>query len=220
MNNFFIFIRHKMWPAAAIALLTVMTLSTSAMGISKLAGSFNSPKPKIQAIQTVEAKEKEMEKNAPSKVLGSEIITVSNPTSAPSPLPTHPAAQAKLTTNTSASVSTSGSTGSSCIVTLFGKQYDVSPLQTSHTGGNIFQCGTDMTNTYKAQHGTDLTRMQPYLLTSLNNSQTSTQSPTPSTSQITASPNPTGAESVREDDDDHSSRKIEYDDDAKHEEDD
>ncbi|MFZ2206135.1 MAG: hypothetical protein WA061_00820 [Microgenomates group bacterium] len=51
-----------------------------------------------------------------------------------------------------------------CIVTIFGQQYDVSPLQTSHTGGNIFTCGTDMTAVYQPMHGTDVSRIAQYLL--------------------------------------------------------
>ncbi len=51
-----------------------------------------------------------------------------------------------------------------CIITLFGKQYDVTALQNAHTGGNLFACGTDMTATYQAQHGTDVSRMISYLV--------------------------------------------------------
>ncbi len=51
-----------------------------------------------------------------------------------------------------------------CVVTLFGKLFNVTPLQTGHPGGNIFVCGTDMTTTYQGQHGTDLTRMNPYAI--------------------------------------------------------
>lgn len=55
---------------------------------------------------------------------------------------------------------------SNCIVTLFGKQYDVSPLRGDHPGGNIFTCGTDMTSVYQGEHGTSVSRMQPYLIPS------------------------------------------------------
>lgn len=55
---------------------------------------------------------------------------------------------------------------SSCIVTIFGKKYDVSPLQTSHSGGNVFICGTDMTTAYQGMHGTDVSRIAAYLITS------------------------------------------------------
>lgn len=51
-----------------------------------------------------------------------------------------------------------------CVVTLFGIQYDVTSLQTTHSGGNIFTCGTNMTATYQAKHGTDVSRMAPYTI--------------------------------------------------------
>lgn len=54
-----------------------------------------------------------------------------------------------------------------CIVTIFGQQYDVSPLQTSHSGGNIFTCGTDMTAVYQPMHGTDVSRIAAYLIPSI-----------------------------------------------------
>ncbi len=53
---------------------------------------------------------------------------------------------------------------SNCVVTLFGNQYDVSPLQTDHSGGNIFTCGTDMTTVYQGRHGTSVTRMAAYAI--------------------------------------------------------
>lgn len=53
---------------------------------------------------------------------------------------------------------------SSCVVTIFNKKYDVTSLQSSHPGGNIFVCGTDMTTTYQGMHGNDLGRMTPYAI--------------------------------------------------------
>lgn len=51
-----------------------------------------------------------------------------------------------------------------CIVTLFGQKYDVTYLRNTHSGGDVFKCGTDMTEIYKDKHGTNLDRMQNYLL--------------------------------------------------------
>jgi hypothetical protein len=53
-----------------------------------------------------------------------------------------------------------------CIIMLFGKQYDVAPLRSTHPGGDVFTCNTDMSMVYQKQHGTDVSRMQPYLITS------------------------------------------------------
>ena len=51
-----------------------------------------------------------------------------------------------------------------CIITLFGKQYDVTSLRNTHPGGDVFVCGTDQTALYTGKHGTNLNRMQPYLV--------------------------------------------------------
>lgn len=53
--------------------------------------------------------------------------------------------------------------GSQCMVTLFGVSYDITNLVNTHSGGNIFHCGTDMTTTYQGKHGTSVSRMTPYL---------------------------------------------------------
>lgn len=81
-------------------------------------------------------------------------------------------------------------TTSNCIITLFGLQYDVTSLQASHTGGNLFACGTDMTATYQAMHGTDVSRMAPYLVIAATPTPTATPTSTP-TPAPTPSPSPT-----------------------------
>lgn len=53
-------------------------------------------------------------------------------------------------------------TASKCIVTILGDKYDVTTLQTTHSGGNVFICGTDMTSQYEIEHGSNLRRIQPY----------------------------------------------------------
>lgn len=101
-------------------------------------------------------------------------------------------------------------TSASCIITLFGQQYNVTALQTAHTGGNIFVCGTDMSASYQAMHGTNITRMAPYLITasttpSATPTPTVTPTPTPSatpspsaspTASPSTSPSPTPSASV------------------------
>lgn len=39
-----------------------------------------------------------------------------------------------------------------CLVQISGHVYDVTVLKTTHSGGDIFQCGTDMTSIYFTQH--------------------------------------------------------------------
>lgn len=73
------------------------------------------------------------------------------PTTNPTPFPT-------------AVVSPKVTAGGNCVVTLFGQQYDVTFLKSSHSGGDIFRCGTDMTTSYQDKHGSNLSRMQNYLI--------------------------------------------------------
>ncbi len=53
-----------------------------------------------------------------------------------------------------------------CIVTIQGKRYDVTQLRTTHSGGDVFNCGTDMTTIFFGQHNQQLldTTMRQYLL--------------------------------------------------------
>ncbi|MEK7165682.1 MAG: hypothetical protein AAB874_02645, partial [Patescibacteria group bacterium] len=100
-----------------------------------------------------------------------------------------------------------------------GRQYDVTPLKSTHSGGDIFQCGTDMTAVYQKQHGTDTSRMTAYLITTGSTTTTPPQSgnsgpassPTPVI--IPTNPpsiNPTGSfENEDEDEDEDESRYIE-----------
>ena len=40
----------------------------------------------------------------------------------------------------------------SCIITISGSKYDVTSLQMSHSGGNVFVCGTDQTDVFFSHH--------------------------------------------------------------------
>lgn len=46
-------------------------------------------------------------------------------------------------------------TGERCIITLMEKKYDVTDFRELHKGGNLFVCGTDMSEKYIAKHGKD-----------------------------------------------------------------
>lgn len=92
-----------------------------------------------------------------------------------------------------------------CIVTIFGKQYDVAPLGIQHPGpkgttlidlggSTFFQCGSDMTSVYQSQHGTDVSRMAAYAYVVPTNTPTPTATPpaTPTpTAGSTVTPTPT-----------------------------
>ncbi len=66
-----------------------------------------------------------------------------------------------------------------CVVTIFGQQYDVAPLQTNHSGGNVFTCGTDMSAVFQSMHGTNVSIIGGFLVT--NPTPTVTPEPTPTT---------------------------------------
>ncbi len=43
-----------------------------------------------------------------------------------------------------------------CIITISGQRYDVTDFRSQHPGGDIFACGTDMTQTFFGQHDQQL----------------------------------------------------------------
>ena len=49
-----------------------------------------------------------------------------------------------------------------CFITLNGKRYDVSSFRGQHEGGDIFACGTDMTEEFKGEHRNDFARADDY----------------------------------------------------------
>lgn len=69
------------------------------------------------------------------------------------------------TLSTTSSSTSSIVTSNKCIVTIKGSKYDVTTLRNSHSGGDIFNCNTDMSTTFTNQHGSDLARIKQYLVT-------------------------------------------------------
>ena len=110
-----------------------------------------------------------------------------------------------------------------CIVTIFGVQYDVAPLQTGHSGGNIFTCNTDMSAVYQGMHGTNVSQLAGFKVSSPtptpSTTPTPSATPTPSTTPSpTTSPTPSTSPSpsstpVTHHDEDHD----EHDDADEHE---
>jgi len=50
-----------------------------------------------------------------------------------------------------------------CLVTVDGVKYDVTSFRQTHSGGNIFNCGSDMSQTFWGQHGAKiLSQMAKY----------------------------------------------------------
>lgn len=169
MEKIFSYITKNLISVLGITILTGTTLTTSALGVMKVANNFDKVKLEVPEVREIESVPPSTLSPTPrnSDSVQQNAGTSSHPkgtattkTSAgggiivPTSVPSN-------TTTTQASTTTGG-----CTITLFGKQYDVANLRNTHSGGNIFNCGTDMTGTYQARHGTDLSRMQQYLISS------------------------------------------------------
>lgn len=180
----------KIASSIVVVILGLVTVGTGVAGVAKVAGTIGAGKPHIvenaqAATNTnsggtidsgnpaVNSSQNTTRTTGSLGVLGTSANTSTN-NGTGTTLATNtinsgtvvPTAATNTAVNTTASPA---STSGGCIITLFGKQYDVTSLRTSHTGGNIFVCGTDMTATYQSMHGTDVTRMQAYLVTSSGN---------------------------------------------------
>lgn len=52
-----------------------------------------------------------------------------------------------------------------CLITVNGQVYNVAKLRSTHPGGDIYVCDTDMTETFNSKHGIDYGRLDQYLYT-------------------------------------------------------
>lgn len=198
---------------SAVSIFTVMGLSmaTSVFGFGKISNQLQKPLtdrivvPEVKGTSDVDVsaevkgEEAKSSNGVSSKLAASTQSKTSVNTkttsqnSTPTPTPT-PKPTSTPTPTPTPSPTPTPTPSNRCIVTLFGLQYDVTVLANSHSGGNIFVCGTDMTVTYQSQHGTNVSRMAQYLVTS-----NPTPTPTPS-----SSPTPTpGTQHDDDRDDDH-----------------
>jgi hypothetical protein len=96
----------------------------------------------------------------------SSLRTAVSPTNAPAhvatPVPIRPTVGAPVVPSIPAPEPTQDTR---CIISVNGIQYDVTVFRTIHGGGNIFTCGTDMTQVFYSQHSDrTLERMQQYKL--------------------------------------------------------
>lgn len=52
-----------------------------------------------------------------------------------------------------------------CLVVISGVSYDLAAFRAKHSGGDIFQCGTDMTDIFFSQHNASyIQKLAPYKL--------------------------------------------------------
>ncbi len=90
----------------------------------------------------------------------STILISPTPTKSKSAVPSPTAIpKAVVTTAKTAAVV---DTANRCIITLFGKSYDISSLRSTHSGGDVFTCGADMTSKYQGKHGSSVSMMSRY----------------------------------------------------------
>lgn len=174
----------------SLVAITGLTLATTVYGSTKAADVFKislqkNQLPIVKSTAEVEAK-KQINDDASAEQKSTNSVTAKNNTtgtsagkdtqknttqnaqktgtqsSSPTPSPTK-----TKTPETSPSASpTTAPNPNQCVITLFGKKYDVAPLRTQHGGGNIFVCNTDMSAAYQSQHGTNVSSMAKYILTS------------------------------------------------------
>lgn len=184
MEKLITFFSQKTFPVLIGIMLTSITLGTTGLSIIKasqsLASNINTEVPEVRAVNS--------EERVAVESSGSQVVAKSIPSTSPGK--SAAAAPTTLNTSISPSQSTQVAVDNRCLVTLFGKQYDVTSLRSSHPGGNVFVCGTDMSATYQSAHGTDVSRMQQYLVTG-----NSTAAGTSSNSSSTSTGTNTGASS-------------------------
>ena len=89
------------------------------------------------------------------------ILTTPTPTKSKSATPS-PTVIPKATVTAAVAKSAVVDTTNRCIITLFGKTYDISNLRSTHSGGDVFTCGADMTSKYQGKHGSSVSMMSRY----------------------------------------------------------
>lgn len=165
MEAFATIVLSRILPSALAIVFVGMTLVTSGMAGMKLLNvegkeknDANSQSIPVPTLAIVEGHEQQ---TGASTAEGTQTVATrvkTTTTSGPTGVRVFPTAVPVVASTTPASVSNLNA----CIVTLFGKQYDVSRLRSTHSGGDIFTCGTDMTSVYQGKHGTNVNRMQSY----------------------------------------------------------
>jgi len=174
INTFFI--KQTLLKVGLIG-LTGLTLASGATGIARVTknlSSQNQPVPEVKGASSINTST-EVSENGLSAIVNDAVGSVENVLAkagnvvktavTPSPKPFSSPLAVAVNSAANASASSPTTNPNACIITLFGLQYDVAPLRSTHPGGDIFVCGTDMTTVYQGQHGTDVSRMQPYLVT-------------------------------------------------------
>ena len=166
LKEFFKKFKAQIFSKIILILIFVLTLATSGVAASKVITSFQDTGEvsngivkgaSVSAAQINQNNNKKDVSISPTGVLNRS----SNINNKNSPLPTG-VVSIRSPTVTPSSINTAGN----CIITLFGNRYDITTLRQAHSGGNVFNCGADMTAVYQGRHGTNVSRMQIYLVNS------------------------------------------------------
>lgn len=158
--------KDKVIPVAIVSLLTFITLSTASMAWNKILSSFGqggvkrtdsiNEKVADQKGETVTEVPKNNGGQIPTDIQKTPTINITQRSSV-SPTQIKPTNSPIINSN-------------NCIVTIFGSQYDVTTLRSTHSGGDVFTCGTDMTAIYQNHHGSNVSLIAPYLVTTSGSS--------------------------------------------------
>ncbi|PIY68983.1 hypothetical protein COY90_03045 [Candidatus Roizmanbacteria bacterium CG_4_10_14_0_8_um_filter_39_9] len=185
MEKLISFLAKNLISVLGITILTGATVATSAMGVAKVANSFTTADLEVPHGQIEGASSSSAVSSADSSAFAGGASSASSVSVA----------------GTMGSAGGSANTNNQCIITLSGNQYDVTSLKTSHSGGDIFTCGTDMTAVYQGKHGSNLSRMSQYLISS-NSTGNSTV-----ISSSGGSSTGSSASSIKREDDEHENEK-------------
>jgi len=152
-------------------LLVASTLVTTGVAVTKVAQSFGIAQIPRQGLSIESAPDTETQEEVVENIPDQKSQSVAQVVSVKSVKPAVPTVSPKLfpTSAPIAAVPTTVATNGGCIISLFGVQYDITSLLTTHSGGNVFKCGTDMTALYSSKHGTSVARMQKYILANATN---------------------------------------------------
>ncbi|RJR27026.1 hypothetical protein C4561_04600 [candidate division WWE3 bacterium] len=163
---------NQIFSSVLLGLLTSATIVTGVGSVAKMSKNIDEFKmqvPEVKALSDLRPEKSEVDTREKSED-NVQARTLTN-----NEIPTDSSgSNTLLASNGNMQVdSTTLSNDSRCIITLWGKRYDVTKLQSTHSGGNVFDCGTDMTSVYQSQHGTNLSRMVPYLISESSSQQPS-----------------------------------------------
>ncbi len=138
-------------PKILLGLLIVITISGSIWFFSQNAVSNNSNTNNSNNSSTPSKDSSPSSSDSTKNSSTSNTVTVPDSTSTANSANT-PTAPNNPNTPSTPSTPAKTSNPNNCIITISGQKYDVTELLTTHSGGNIFECGKDNTSIFFSQH--------------------------------------------------------------------